>query len=201
MLPKRMKLLNLCVCALLLCGCAGDDEPGKTVMADSPDADESPVDTFVVGGHASIAGVSTPEGESLRKANDTAMDNIRLAISGNPSGEENMGLENTIVKNPDVGPSFPGGSTMMDKYITEHLVYPMVAFQNDVKGTVEMRFVVETDGRLSGIIVQKGIGYGCDEAAIDLIKEMPKWIPGKKGGVNVRCVVVLPLWFDKPDPD
>ena len=85
----------------------------------------------------------------------------------------------------------------MDKYIAEKLVYPLVAFQNEIQGTVNVKFVVERDGSLTGITVVKGLGYGCDESAIDLIKGMPRWSPGKKGGVSVRCSVVLPIVFGK----
>lgn len=158
------------------------------------------MDTFVVGGNGTIASLETPEGESLRLENDTAIDNIRLAITGSNTPEDRLGTESVIVKNPDIGPSFPGGAAAMDKYIADQLIYPAVAFQNDIKGTVTIRFVIETDGRITGITVQKGLGYGCDESAIDLIKGMPKWTPGKKGGVNVRCAVVLPLSFPNKDP-
>lgn len=178
--------------------CLTDEQQAELNAADSPVVHESEVDTFVVGGKGTIAGLETAEGESLRLENDTAIQSIREAIGGT-NAETNIDPSPGIVKNPDIGPSFPGGGDAMDKYIESHLVYPLVAFQNDIRGTVNVRFAVETDGRLTGIVVQKGVGYGCDEAAIDLIKSMPKWNPGKKGGVNVRCSVVLPIAFKTPE--
>lgn len=185
---------------MFFASCLTDEQQEEISSAiDSPVVQETEVDTFIVGGQGTIASIETPEGESLRLENDTAIDNIRLAITGSNTPEDRIGSDLTIVKNPDIGPSFPGGSPAMDKYIAEKLVYPLVAFQNDIKGTVNIRFVIETDGRISGIVVQKGLGYGCDEAAIDLIKGMPKWTPGKKGGVNVRCSVTLPIAFPQKD--
>lgn len=194
-----MRFLRIIPIVFFMTGCLTDEQEAEISALDSSAVQEHEVDTFVVGGNNSLNTLETPEGESLRLENDSAIENIRFEISGTNPGE-NLETAPTIVKNPDVGPSFPGGSTAMDKYIATNLVYPLVAFQNDISGTVNVRFVVETDGRLTGIIVQKGLGYGCDEAAVDLIKSMPKWVPGKKGGMNVRCSVVLPLSFGKKDP-
>lgn len=193
-----MKFFSGLFIAVCFVSCLADNSQEEPSALDSPGVDETAIDTFVVGKRSGIVVNETPEGESLRLENDSAIENIRLAINSGNMNEENVGGTNTIVKNPDVAPSFPGGSSAMDAYILKNLVYPMVAFQNDITGIVNVRFVIETDGKLSGIVVQKGLGYGCDEAAIDLISRMPKWTPGRKGGVNVRCSVVLPLSFQKP---
>lgn len=195
-----MKIFHSLCIAVLLTACLTEEEQQKILSADSPVvAEEAGIDTFIVAKGKSILDFETPEGESLRIGNDTAIENIRIAITGSATSEDDMGMTATIVKNPDVGPAFPGGSNAMDAYIRKNLIYPAVAFQNDITGTVNVRFVVEADGRLTGIVVQKGIGFGCDESAVDLIKNMPKWIPGKKGGVNVRCSVVLPVTFSRPE--
>lgn len=194
-----MKFLHGLLIAVLFTSCLSDEQQAEITSAlDTPTVQESEVDTFVVGGRTSLTSMETVEGESLRLENDTAMENIRQSLIGNNPGV-NLEPDPGIVRNPDVGPSFPGGTVAMDNYIQSHLVYPLVAFQNEITGTVNVRFVVETDGKLTGIIVQKGLGYGCDESAVDLIKSMPKWVAGKKGGVNVRCSVVLPIAFRTPE--
>lgn len=195
---RTMKLVSGLFIAVCFVSCLSEDAEQELTAVDSPVTEEHSIDTFVVGKGNGIAVNETPEGESLRLENDSAIENIRLAINGNQNSEEDMSGVAAIVKNPDVGPSFPGGSTAMDAYIAKHLEYPMVAFQNDITGIVNVRFVIETDGKITGIVVQKGLGFGCDEAAIDFVSGMPKWTPGRKGGVNVRCSVVLPLSFQKP---
>jgi TonB family protein len=193
----RMKLFRLfCFCCLLT-ACLSDEQQADIAAADSALKAEQTVDTFVVGKRSEI--ISTPEGESLRVENDTAIENIRLVIDGNESNEGEVTTNSPIVRNPDTGPSFPGGSTAMDKFIAKNLIYPNVAYVNDITGTVNVRFVVETDGRITGVIAQNKIGYGCDESAVDLVKSMPAWIPGKKGGVNVRCSVVIPIAFGRKE--
>jgi len=194
-----MKFFSGLFIAVCFVSCMSDNPEQELSVLDSPGVEETTVDTFMVGKPGEVVFNETPEGESLRLENDSAIQNMRLAINNGNVNEENMGANNTIVRNPDVAPSFPGGTAAMDAYILKHLVYPMVAFQNDVTGVVNIRFIIETDGRISGIIVQKGLGYGCDEAAIDLISGMPKWTPGRKGGVAVRCSVVLPLTFTRPE--
>lgn len=184
--------------AVLFASCLSDEEQQQLMNADSPVVEENAVvDTFIVAKGQNILSNETPEGDSLRAENDSAIENIRIAITGNQS-ETDVEMP-TVVRNPDVGPSFPGGSAAMDAYIAKNRIYPLVAFQNDITGTVNVRFVVEADGRITGILAQNSIGFGCDESAIDLIRKMPKWTPGKKGGVAVRCSVVLPITFTRPE--
>lgn len=196
-----VKTISAALFVILFSSCLTDEQQQALNTQDSvATVEEAGVDTFIVAKGENILSNENEEGDSLRAENDTAIENIRIAITGTASSEEEVvGMVNTVVKNPDVAPSFPGGSTAMDAYIRKNLVYPMVAFQNDITGTVNVRFVIEPDGRLTGFVVQKGIGYGCDEAAIALIQSMPKWTPGKKGGVAVRCSAVLPITFSTPE--
>ena len=92
-------------------------------------------------------------------------------------------------------PSFPGGMQEMMKFISENRKYPAEAKAKDIHGKVIVAFVVERDGSLSDVKIRRGIGYGCDEEAIRLIKSMPKWTPGKKNGKAVRVSFMLPVTF------
>ena len=92
-------------------------------------------------------------------------------------------------------PSFPGGMQEMMKFISENRKYPAEAKAKDVHGKVIVAFVVERDGSLSDVKIRRGIGYGCDEEAIRLIKSMPKWTPGKQNGKAVRVSMMLPVSF------
>lgn len=196
---KIQPLLFVLVAGIWVSGCVSDAAQAELLASDSA-LNVPGVDTFMVGKRDSDSDSDTAGRSAEQMEVDTAADNIRREIFGTGNREEELSTNTAIEKNPDVGPYFPGGTVAMDKFIAKNLIYPLVAFQNDISGTVQIRFVVETDGRISGIGVQRGLGYGCDEAAIDLVKSMPVWTPGKKGGVNVRCSVVLPLTFGKKDP-
>jgi periplasmic protein TonB len=80
---------------------------------------------------------------------------------------------------PEPRPQFPGGEKALLKFISDSLRYPIHAKENNIAGKVYATFVVEKDGRLTGVRILRGIGYGCDEEAVRLIQGMPKWISAK----------------------
>lgn len=72
-----------------------------------------------------------------------------------------------------VPPEFIGGDTAMLKYLTENLRYPEEARLKRISGDCVVRFVVTYEGKISNAKIIKGIGGGCDEEALRVIKEMP----------------------------
>jgi len=89
-------------------------------------------------------------------------------------------------------PAFQGD---MNAYISEHIKYPSEAKKAGIEGRVILTFTVRSDGSITNIAVIRGLGYGCDEAAINLVKKMPKWKPGKQGGRAVDVNYTLPIIF------
>ena len=94
-------------------------------------------------------------------------------------------------------PSFIGGQAAMEKFISDNIVYHADAMQGTgISGTVYIEFTVKPDGRVANVIVLRGIGGGCDEEAIRVIKLMSyKWNPGKQSGKTVSAKMVLPIKF------
>ena len=68
------------------------------------------------------------------------------------------------------------------QYIADHMQYPSTARRMGVEGRVYLQFVIEKDGSLTDIKVIKGIGSGCDQEAILVLKDAPKWTPGRQRG-------------------
>lgn len=68
-----------------------------------------------------------------------------------------------------------GGTNAVNRYIRKHLKYPEAAKNQGIKGSVALSFTVHADGSLSDFHTVKGLGYGCDEEAIRLLKSGPKW--------------------------
>lgn len=81
-------------------------------------------------------------------------------------------------------PYFADGKNMA-QYILANLKYPEAAKMTEVSGTVRLEFVVETNGNVSNITVQKSVGGGCDNEAIRLLQDT-HWIPAVKNGKYVR---------------
>lgn len=92
-------------------------------------------------------------------------------------------------------PSFPGGQKALQQYIKESQNYPEAAKRAGLSGRVIVAFVVNTDGSIQNVELLKGIGMGCDEEAIRLVKRMPNWIPGSQSGKAVRVKFNLPFTF------
>lgn len=92
-------------------------------------------------------------------------------------------------------PQFPGGAAEMYKYLAANIRYPEAASRANVSGRVFLQFVVRSDGSISDIDVLKGIGSGCDEEALRVVKAMPRWKPGSQGGKTVNVSYTLPINF------
>ncbi len=94
-------------------------------------------------------------------------------------------------------PSFQGGDqAMFVKYIGERIKYPKLAQRIGKEGKVFVQFVVDKDGSMTEISVVKGIGAGCDEEVLRVMKDAPKWEPGKQRGRAVRVRMIVPVRFD-----
>lgn len=95
----------------------------------------------------------------------------------------------------DVMPEFPGGMDRLKAFLQNNLKFPSSAYNREVEGRVIVSFVVDKDGVISRIKIEKSLGADFDEAAINIIEMMPKWIPGKQGGKNVSVKLNLPIRF------
>ena len=83
----------------------------------------------------------------------------------------------------------------MAQFIANNLIYPQIAKENGTTGTVFLTFVVEKDGAISDVKILKGIGDGCEQEAMRVVKMMPKWKPGINHGNPVRVQCNLPVKF------
>jgi protein TonB len=89
-------------------------------------------------------------------------------------------------------PSFPGGNSVLLKYIADHLVYPGIAAENNIEGKVTIQFCVTPKGGIDKVTILRGVDPELDAEAIRVVKSLPKFNPGKQGGVPV------PVWFQVP---
>ena len=107
----------------------------------------------------------------------------------------NEELEDEPIFIAEVMPEFEGGLGAFMKYMAENIEYPRKARNLGVEGKVFVQFVVDKDGSLTNIELVRGVGAGCNEEAIRVIKESPKWLPGKQRGKPVRVKMVIPVYF------
>ena len=112
-----------------------------------------------------------------------------------PEIEEEEVVEQEIFQIVEEMPSFPGGEQKLLEYVAKNTKYPQIARESGIQGRVFIGFVVETDGSISNVKVLRGIGGGCDEEAVRVIKSLPKWKPGKQRGKAVRVSYQIPVNF------
>ena len=130
---------------------------------------------------------------------------LSLTACGNDI-TDNLGQEQTTVKADTADkmfglveeqPSFHGGTPALMKYIKENLRYPNS--ENCVTGRVIVQFTIGKDGTVKDPKVVRGIDPELDEEALRLVRNMPKWKPGKQMGESVEVRYTLPVSFTQDD--
>lgn len=79
-------------------------------------------------------------------------------------------------------PEYPGGKEAFKKYIRENLKYPKEALENRIEGVVHLSAEINDNGEVMSVAIINGLGYGCDEEASRLIRNI------HFGGVKNRGV-------------
>ena len=150
-----------------------------------------------------------PEDE-IKSQDDLAKTNTAIGtfdVKGNDEAEgEVLKAKEVIADEPKVEEQkvfdvveqmheFPGGQAALLKWISEHIKYPAVAEENGIQGRVVATFVVERDGSVTDVQIARSIDPSLDKEAIRVLKQMPKWIPGKQNGSAVRVKYTVPVTF------
>ncbi len=121
---------------------------------------------------------------------DDALEDYTL-VADDPDEDEDEPTFFVIVQNE---PEFIGGEAALMKHLSD-INYPQMAIEAGTQGTVYASFIVEKDGSISNVKILRGIGNGCDEETLRIIKAMPKWNPGKQMNTIVRVQVKIPVRF------
>ncbi len=109
--------------------------------------------------------------------------------------DSDTSITNRIYSSVDRVPEFPGGLESFGKFLGTHIHYPVAARANNTQGRVIISFVVEMDGSLTHVGVARGVGDGCSEEAVRVVKLSPNWAPGILNGQIVRTAYSIPISF------
>lgn len=139
-----------------------------------------------------------PADSSTNVEQATVLQTSEEPVSGDLTEAEEATAEQTVYDVVEQMPEFPGGNAKLKNYLEDHLQYPKVAQENGTQGRVIVQFVVNTDGSISDAQVARSLDTYCDEEALRLINNMPRWTPGQTGGKNVRVKYVVPITFKLP---
>ena len=94
-------------------------------------------------------------------------------------------------------PEYPGGREAFKKYIKENLVYPKEALEKQVQGIVYLNAEINDNGEILNILVEKGVGAGCDEEAVRLIKNI-RYTSVRNRGKRVKTKKKIRIQFKLP---
>ena len=119
---------------------------------------------------------------------DDLKDNQQAGGTTIPPKEPEV-VDNAIVESPA---QYPGGEEALIRFVNQNVVYPDIAQDQGLQGTVILRFKVDVDGSVSTIKVEKSLSKECDKAAADVVRKLKRFIPAKQQGHPV------PVWFRLP---
>ena len=139
-----------------------------------------------------------PVSEEIKEEENTEQEpvaNIPIPPPVKIGPVEEVKVDEEIIDFPDVEASFPGGAAAMQKWIAENVNYPQTAIEMNEQGRVYLSFVVEPDGSISNIAVERGVSNDLDKEAKRLLRKMPNWSPGEAKGRKARTRCRLPINF------
>ncbi len=100
-----------------------------------------------------------------------------------------------VYKMADSSPEYYKGEEALGEFVLENLEYPDLAIRQNIQGAVVMSFIVESNGTLSNISVEKEFNHLCTQEALRIMRQT-KWKPGKKEGKAIRYKTKYPIIFN-----
>jgi len=88
-------------------------------------------------------------------------------------------------------PQFPGGLVALSDCLQKNIRQP--SLRMCLQGKVFIEFAVKADGTVEDAKVLKGLDAVLDALALEVIQDMPNWIPRKTNNQPVRVKMVLPI--------
>ncbi|MFN8354351.1 MAG: TonB family protein [Spirosomataceae bacterium] len=119
-------------------------------------------------------------GKIMLKPDTKALSEVVVTSTDKTSKKEALGASDMAMMN------LPQEPADFDKYLVNNLKKPTQAVEKGVSGEVFVEFMVNADGSLSDFKIIGSVGAGCDEEAIRLLKEGPRWRPSSQNGRPVR---------------
>ena len=134
---------------------------------------------------------TNPNGDNSGINIDDLKENQRAGGTTVPPKEPEV-VDNAIVEVPA---TYPGGEAALLQFVSKNLVYPAIAQEQELQGTVVLRFKVDVDGSVSAVKVEKSLSKECDQAAAAVVRKLLRFVPAKQQGHPVPVWFCLPIRF------
>ncbi len=122
-----------------------------------------------------------------------------ILLSSTGYSQSNETIESEIIEFPDVDASFPGGLDSLTVFFQKHISYPVEAIDNKIQGTVLLSFMVDSEGKISSIRIQKSPSELLSNEAMRIVQSMPNWIPATYKEKNCSSYYSMPINFTLPE--
>ena len=165
-------------------------EPVQQPQVAQPQSSQSTGDPNALSTNITVTtGATTPTSTTVVIGAPTGID--RPIIDRGP-----IDLGDVIDKWPTVDAQFIGGVVKMTENVVNRLQYPQIDREMGTQGKVYVSFVVEKDGSITGVEIERGVSTTIDREAKRIVASFPKWKPGENDrGMIVRTRVMLPIAF------
>ncbi|HBN06162.1 MAG TPA: energy transducer TonB [Bacteroidales bacterium] len=121
---------------------------------------------------------------------------LALNLSLGLFAQQNEPIESSV----DTYALAPMEKQAVSDFIFANINYPKEEIGSGISGMVIVKFVVEKDGTISNLTIDKSLSTLLDQEAQRVISLIPgKWIPATVNGQNVRSYVKLPVMFSDPN--
>ncbi len=169
---------------------AGETPDGKVADNNETISDGKPTNGNNNDGHSSPSQASSRPNKTTQNGQ-----NKPEPVRSEPLYKPQPVNRNSVYDVVEQMPSFPGGISGLRTYLNQNIRYPAEAQENCVQGRVVVSFVVGKDGHISDVTVLRSVDPSLDKEAVRVIRNMPRWTPGKQGGEPVRVRYNVPVSF------
>ncbi|MES2430694.1 MAG: energy transducer TonB [Bacteroidota bacterium] len=200
-MTKLIRLLNIpliLAISILAVKCnSNSEENTETVVATDSSMMDKKMSTDVVtpGDTTSLNRIDTTSTIKPNPAKKGKKGSVTVAMGENKTSA-NPDMKDSEGYYTGVYPSYPGGQKALEDFFAKNIIYPQDATDNGIEGTVNINFAVDESGKISAIkTTNSAIGYGIEDEALRVFKQMPSWKPGSLKGKNVKTKYSLPVKF------
>lgn len=174
---------------------ASQEEAGETTDGNVADNNETKSDGKPTNGNNNDGHTSPSQASSRPNKTTQNGQNAPKPVRSEPLNKPQPVNSTRVYDVVEQMPSFPGGISGLRTYLNQNIRYPAEAQENCVQGRVVVSFVVGKDGHISDVTVLRSVDPSLDKEAIRVVRNMPRWTPGKQGGEPVRVRYNVPVSF------
>jgi TonB family protein len=130
---------------------------------------------------------------ALQEIDSTSAGNDSSSIFGNEGYGSVFGYGDNLLSDL---PSFEGGSfNKFREWLSKNARANKTVIKNKISGTIIVTFIIDRNGEVTDVTVQRGINDELNNELVNIIKSSPLWLPGKQQGHPVKVFCKLPVTF------